>query len=126
MSVTNQQAVPAQPPTLDQRTAPPLQTVTDATFADVVLAGERPVLVDFWAPWCGPCHQIVPVLQRIAGERDLVVVKMNVDENPETARRLSILAMPTLQLYVRGQLVCQVVGARSRAALLRELDPFLS
>ncbi len=106
---------------------PELGVVTDATFASEVLQADRPVLVDFWAPWCGPCYQVVPVLERIAAERagQLSVVKMNADENPETAARLAILAMPTLQLYVRGELVTSIVGARSKAALERALEPFL-
>jgi thioredoxin 1 len=114
-------------PTVIPAARPELRAVTDATFTREVLEADRPVLVDFWAPWCGPCYQVVPVLERIAAERagQLTVVKMNVDENPQTAARLSILSMPTLQVYVRGELVKSLVGARSKAALDRELEPLL-
>lgn len=102
------------------------QPVTDATFDHDVVRASGPVLVDYWAPWCGPCYQVAPVLDRIAAERDVTVLNLNADENPRTAARFAILAMPTLQLWVDGQVVRQVVGARSKAALLKEFDAFLA
>jgi thioredoxin 1 len=97
--------------------------VTDADFAEVVLRSEVPVLVEFWAPWCGPCLMMAPVLEQIAAEHAgrLRVVSVNADENPVTILRRAVLAMPTLQLYVAGELVVQIVGARSKSKLLREL-----
>ena len=100
---------------------------TDATFAGDVLAADRPVLVEFTADWCPPCKMIAPVLAQIArDEADrLGVVAIDVDTNPETARRYQVLGMPTLLLFVAGEPVLQLVGARPRAAILRELEPHL-
>jgi thioredoxin 1 len=100
---------------------------TDATFDADVLGASRPVLVDFTAAWCGPCRMIAPVLDQIATEEAdrLQVVSLDVDENPEITRRYNVLGMPTLMLFVGGEPVTQLVGARPRAAILRELEPHL-
>ncbi len=96
--------------------------VTDATFDAAVLHSPRPVIVEYWAPWCGPCRQLGPVLEAIAadyaGQIDLVTV--NSDQNWQTTARYGVLAVPTTQVFTGGELVCRVVGARSRTALLRE------
>jgi len=98
--------------------------VTDADFAEVVLGSQIPVLVEFWAPWCGPCLMMAPVLEQIALEHAgrLRVVKLNADENPVTTLQRAVLALPALQLYVAGELVAQMVGARSKSKLIRELS----
>ncbi|MFI6041993.1 thioredoxin [Nocardia sp. NPDC051321] len=98
--------------------------VTDATFADAVLLSEKPVLVDFWATWCGPCKMVAPVLEEIAGTHadKLTVAKVDVDANPGTARDYKILSLPTMMLFRGGKPVKQIVGAKGKAALLRELD----
>ena len=102
-------------------------TVTDASFDTDVLQADKPVIVDFWAAWCGPCRQVAPVLEEIAAEhRDKVTVaKVNIDENPEIARRYQILSIPTMNVYQGGQVVKTVVGAKPKAALLRDLADFL-
>ncbi|GAA5106489.1 thioredoxin [Nocardia iowensis] len=99
-------------------------TVTDASFADDVLLSEKPVLVDFWASWCGPCKMVAPVLEEIAGTHSdkLTVAKIDVDANPDTARDYKILSLPTMMLFRGGKPVKQIVGAKGKAALLRELD----
>jgi thioredoxin 1 len=104
-----------------------VKAVTDETFEADVLGGPRPVLVECWAEWCGPCRQVGPVLDAIAAEYSgqLDVVKLNIDENPRTAQRYGILAVPTITLFSGGKLVRQVVGAKSRAALLREFAEFI-
>jgi thioredoxin 1 len=105
-----------------------IASVGDASFAAEVLQSDLPVLVDFWAPWCGPCHQVAPVLEQIAKEHreTLRVVKLNVDENPSTAAEHRITGMPTLNVYRAGELVLQVRGAKPKAALLRDLDSVLT
>jgi thioredoxin 1 len=104
-----------------------VRTVTDESFAAEVEHNLRPVIVEYWAEWCPPCKQISPVLDAIALEQDgaVDVVKLNVDENPETARKFSVLQIPTLSLFAGGHLVKQVIGARSKAALLREFGDYL-
>jgi thioredoxin 1 len=104
-----------------------LEVVDEASFDEVVLGADKPVLVDFWAQWCPPCHQIVPVLAQIAEERKdrLTVVKLNSDENPSISSRYRVMALPTLMLFHRGELIWSVVGARPKAKLLKELDDAL-
>ena len=103
--------------------------VTDDTFQDLVLSSPpgKAVLVDFWAQWCPPCHMLSPVLDEIAAELGdkLVVAKVNVDENPATALRYGILAMPTLTVFRDGQVISQVVGARPKRRLLADLSALL-
>jgi thioredoxin 1 len=103
-----------------------LKIVTDATFADDVLLSEKPVLVDFWAEWCGPCKMITPVLEEISGTTDKIeIVKVNVDENPATGANERIMSLPTLNLYQGGRVVKQIVGARPKAAILADLAEYL-
>ncbi|MBI3227814.1 MAG: thioredoxin [Mycolicibacterium cosmeticum] len=98
-------------------------TVTDASFSQDVLSSSTPVLVDFWATWCGPCKMVAPVLEEIAKEKtgDLRVVKLDVDANPETARDFQVVSIPTLILFKDGAPVKRIVGAKGKAALLREI-----
>ena len=104
-----------------------LPETTDAVFGDDVLASDLPVLVDFTASWCGPCHMIKPVLEQIAAQEAdrLRVVTLDVDANPEATRTYGVLGMPTLGLFRDGELVTKVVGAKPRAAVMRELEPHL-
>ena len=104
-----------------------LTEVTDNNFAAEVLEAGQPVLVDFWAPWCGPCRIIAPHLEELDSEReDLTVVKINVDENPETAAKYGIMSIPTLILFKNGQVAKQVIGALPKARLQQELEPALA
>lgn len=98
-------------------------TVTDATFADEVLGSSKPVLVDFWATWCGPCKMVAPVLEEIADEHGdkLTIAKMDIDANPAIPRDYQILSIPTLILFQDGKPVKQIVGAKPKAALLADL-----
>jgi thioredoxin 1 len=103
-----------------------VKIVTDATFTDDVLMSEKPVLVDFWAEWCGPCKMISPVLEEIAVSQDKIsIVKLNVDENPVTGANERIMSLPTLNIYQGGRVVKQIVGARPKAAILADLAEFL-
>lgn len=103
------------------------KTVTDATFADEVLQADGPVLVDFWAEWCGPCKMVSPVLDEIAGEYPdkITVAKVNIDENPSIARDYQIMSIPTMSVFQKGQVVKSIVGARPKAAILKELSDYI-
>lgn len=100
--------------------------VTDASFTDDVLMSDKPVIVDFWAEWCGPCKMIAPILEEIAAAHDSVVIaKLNVDENPQTAASYGITSIPTMNVYQGGQIVKTIIGAKPKAALLADLAPYL-
>jgi len=100
--------------------------VTDASFADDVLMSEKPVIVDFWAEWCGPCKMVAPILTEIAAENDgIVIAKLNVDENPQTAASYGITSIPTMNVFKGGQVVKTIIGAKPKAALLADLAEFL-
>jgi len=101
--------------------------VTDASFELDVLKSEKPVIVDYWAEWCGPCRQVAPVLEEIASEHadKIDVVKLNVDENPVTSQRYGIMNIPTLSVFSGGEVVKEIVGAKPKSALLRELAEFI-
>jgi thioredoxin 1 len=104
-----------------------LPNVTDSNFQAEVLESEQPVLVDFWAPWCGPCRVVGPILEEIAAERDdLRIVKLNVDENQQTAANFQVLSIPTMILFKNGQVAKKVIGAYPKKRLESELESELS
>ncbi|MCK9871851.1 thioredoxin [Nocardiopsis dassonvillei] len=104
-----------------------VKQVTDATFKEEVLSSDKPVLVDFWADWCGPCKQMAPVLDKLAEEYGdkIEVVKINTDQNPETPRSYNVLSLPTMNLYKDGEVVKQIIGAKPKRLLEKELADFL-
>ena len=99
--------------------------VTDKDFEERVLGSQTPVLVDFWAEWCVPCHMVSPVVEEIGRDKgdSLEVAKLNIDDNPEVTRRYGVMSIPTLVLFKGGEEIARVVGARGKDALLREIDP---
>jgi thioredoxin 1 len=105
----------------------PVKTVTDESFDADVLRNPRPVIVEYWAQWCGPCRMLSPVLEQIAEELDgeVDVVKINSDENPVTTQRYGILAIPTTSVFSGGEVVRQILGAKPKSALLRDLAEVL-
>jgi thioredoxin 1 len=102
--------------------------VTDQEFQTKVLDSDKPVLVDFWAEWCVPCHMVSPVVEEIGQDRaeGLRVAKLNIDENPQATRQYGVMSIPSLILFKGGQEVARVVGAKAKDAILRDLDPHLS
>jgi thioredoxin 1 len=116
---------------LQERTHPvadDIFTLSDATFDETIAGSDTPVLVDFWAEWCGPCKMIAPTLAEIASEQKgkLAIGKLNVDDNPDTARRFDVMSIPTLLVFKDGQQVKRLVGAKGKGQLLQDLAEFIA
>ncbi len=101
--------------------------LTDSTFDETISGAEKPVLVDFWAEWCGPCKMIAPVLEEISAEHQdkIQVAKLNIDENLDVTRRYEVMSIPTLLLFKDGEPEVRIIGARGKAQLLQELQAYL-
>ena len=103
-----------------------IQHVSDVDFDEKVLKNDKPVLVDFWAEWCGPCRMIAPILEEIAATQDkLDIVKLNTDENPEITAAYRITSIPALKVFSNGEVVKEIIGAKPKAALLRDLADYV-
>jgi thioredoxin 1 len=104
-----------------------MKAVTDADFEAEVLKSGKPVLVDFWAEWCGPCRMVAPILEEISAEHGdkLEIVKLNIDENPKVPQQYGIISIPALYVFKNGEVAHQIIGAKPKAALLRDLADFI-